>query len=331
MRRLSLLIAPALALASSLAHAQVEPGSRAQAIGAYTALANDIYGVYYNPAAAATFNSVRGSIGGLQTQLTGPYSIFDLLNHLPTGTQGQIDFANHFGTAAARIDASTDIGAGFKNFAISVLPFASGISVPYRDPSRQQIGFDYVTVGGQQVPALGSNAVLTGSYGYQLIGTVAHQVGKQVSIGINLKLIEYRPTVVTVGFNGTATGATTSTTKYPATTTFGADIGALYTVLPGLTVGATLRNMIQPVGGFPTVLSTGVAYRFPHSKALVAADLADIGHSATLNLGGEYSFSKLLALRGGIKDGRPTVGLGIGFFNVSYGLTNSYFGVSLGY
>jgi hypothetical protein len=331
MRRLSIGVALALALIPSLLHAQIAPGSRPEAIGAYTALADDIYGVYYNPAAAATFKGFQGSIGGLQTQVTGPYNVFELLSHLPTGTQGDIDFARQFSSAASRIDAAADVGAGYKNFAISVLPFGSGQVIPYRDATRQQIGFDYVTVDGQQVPAAGSNSILTGTYGYQVIGTLAHSVGKQVSVGINLKLIDYVPTVVTVAFDGTANGATTSTTTLHATTTFGADIGALYTVLPGLTVGATLRNVIQPVGGYPTVLSTGVAYRFPHSKALVAVDLANIGQTAQVNLGGELSLTKLVALRAGIKDGRPTIGVGIGLLNLSYGLNQSYFGVSLGY
>jgi hypothetical protein len=332
MRRLSLWGALALALLPpALLRAQIAPGSRPQAIGAYTALANDIYGVYYNPAAPATFSGFQWSVGGLQTQLTGPYSVFDLLSHLPTDTQSDIDFARRFSGAASRLDVAADVGVGYKNFAISVLPFGTGIVTPYRTATRQQIGFDFITVDGQQVPAPGSNAVLTGQYGYQLIGTVAHSVGKQLKIGINLKLIDYVPTTVTVAFNGTTSGATTTTSTFNHTTTFGADVGALYTVLPGLTVGATLRNMIQPVGGYPTVLSTGAAYRFPHTKALVAADLADIGHSATLNLGGEFSLSKLLALRAGINQGRPTIGIGIGFLNLSYGLNQSYFGVSLGY
>src|SRR5579859_5824258 len=103
MRRLSLWAALALALAPSLVRAQVEPGSRAQAIGAYTALANDIYGVYYNPAAPSTFKSLQWGIGGLQTQVTGPYSAFDLLSHLPTDTQSDIDFARRFSNAASRV------------------------------------------------------------------------------------------------------------------------------------------------------------------------------------------------------------------------------------
>jgi hypothetical protein len=146
---------------------------------------------------------------------------------------------------------------------------------------------------------------------------VAHSVSKQLDLGINLKVITYHPAIVTVAFAGTSTGATTSTTTLNPTTTVGADIGALYQLLPGLTLGATLRNLVQPVGGYPTVFSTGAAYRFPHTRALVAADLADIGHTATLNLGGQLTVFQGVRLRAGLLRGRPTVGLGVGIFNVS--------------
>jgi hypothetical protein len=331
MRRLSFWIGLALALSPVLVHAQIAPGASEQAIGAYTALANDIYGTYYNPAAAARFTGPRASIGDFQTQTTGPYSVFDLLSHLPTNTQSDIDFARRFGGAASRIDAAADFGAGFKNFAISVLPFGTGEVVPYKDASRTQVGFDYVTVNGQQVPKAGSTSVLSGNYGYQLIGTVAHSVGKQVDIGINLKVITYHPAFETVVFEGTSGGAATYNNTLNATTTFGADIGALYQLLPGLTLGATLRNLVQPVGGYPTVFSTGAAYRFPHTKALVAVDLANIGHTAQLNLGGQLGLGGGVRLRAGLLDGRPTIGVGVGIFNVSYGLTGSQLGFSLGY
>jgi len=134
-----------------------------------------------------------------------------------------------------------------------------------------------------------------------------------------------------VAFDGTSNGATTTTRSMTPTTTFGADIGALYTVLPGLTVGSTLRNVIQPVGGYPTVLTSGVAYRIPHTHAVVAADLADIGHSATVNLGSEVRLTQLLALRAGINSGRPTVGVGVGPFNISYALNQTHVGFSLGF
>ena len=330
-RMITIMIALALALAPSLCRAQLPPGGRAQAMGAYTALADDIYGVYYNPAGAARFGGLRGSIGDFESRLTGPYNIFDLINHFPNGTQGQIDFARHFSGGVSNLEISSDFGVGFKNFAISVLPFATGQVVPYKNVARTQIGFDFVNVGGQQVPVAGSNAVLTGTYGYQVIGTFAHNVGNRLSVGVNLKLIDYLPTVVTVGFNGSANGGTTTTTSMTPTTTFGADIGALYTVLPGLTVGSTLRNVIQPVGGYPTVLTSGVAYRIPNTRAVVAADLANIGHTTTLNLGSELRVANAVALRAGINSGRPTVGVGVGPFSLSYALNQTHVGFSLGF
>jgi len=130
MRRSILWIALVLALSPSLVHAQLGPGSRAEAIGAYTALANDIYGCYYNPAAAAGFTGVRGSIGDFESQVSGPYNIFDLIGNLPTDTQSQINFARQFSSAPAQGEVSSDVGAGFKNFALSVLPLRAARSSP---------------------------------------------------------------------------------------------------------------------------------------------------------------------------------------------------------
>src|ERR1051325_6184070 len=93
-----LVLATTLLLAANQTQAQLGIGGRPLALGgAYTAISDDVYAPYWNPAGVANLKGFRASLSSVQLRITGPNNLFDLFNHFPSDTQGQIELVRRFG------------------------------------------------------------------------------------------------------------------------------------------------------------------------------------------------------------------------------------------
>jgi hypothetical protein len=325
-------------LCASSCRAQIGVGARALGMGgAYTAIADDVYASYWNPAGVAGLRGVHASIPNLNARLAGPIKADTLLNHFPSSTAGQIQLAQRAGTSITQADVSGDIALAFPRFALTFLPFATGQVIPRN--ANGGVGFHYLNFQGTQVPEPGSQADINTAIGFQTMATFAVPTDAHTSAGLNLKLTNYQPTNINVSFDGTTAKLPVRTTTGRPTLGFGADAGALWRATPEVSVGATLRDFIRPnvrqngMEVSPTNLTLGAAYRSRNHRLLVAADVAEIGSGRTaFNFGGEVSLHRYLQARAGVYQGRPTFGAGIGpIFNVAFGANNTLLGVSLGF
>lgn len=327
----------ACSFASLSAQAQLGVGARALGMGgAFTAVADDASAPYWNPAGQALQRGFHVALPNINARLTGPITASDLFDHFPSSTQGQLNFLQRAGTGVTRADASGFVSLGTTHFAISFLPFATGTVTPSSPGSPGS--FVYTNLAGQQIPVAGSQAVLNANVAFQTAFTLASKTDKQTAAGLNLKVINYQPTMVVATYNGTNVGnsGTINTTTGAVTVAFAADAGVLYKATPKLTLGATLRNFIRPNAGnfLPTRLSLGAAYRSTKRHLLLAADLDEIGSAgqSRLNLGVEYAPHRYFAARAGLYRGLPTLGVGIGpYVNVAYGPNNTLLGIALGF
>ena len=316
---------------------QLGVGARALGMGgAYTAVADDVYAPYWNPAGIATLRGVHAALPNVNARLAGPITADTLLNHFPSDTSSQIAFARRAGGGITQADVSGDVALAGPHFALSFLPFAVGQEVP-RNASGG-IGFRYINFAGMQVPEPGSQADTNAVIAFQTAATFAAKTDARTSAGLNLKLTNYQPTNINVRFNGTSLNLPVTTTTGHTVLGVGADAGVLYHFLPGVTVGATLRDFVRPdvrqngMEVSPTTLTLGAAYRTRNRRLLVAADVANLGSGTSLNLGVEASVTRYLQARAGVYRGRPTLGLGIGpYLNVAYNPDQALVGVSLGF
>ena len=316
---------------------QLGVGARALGMGgAYTAVADDVYAPYWNPAGIATLRGIHAALPNVNASLAGPISADTLFSHFPSSTSSQIAFARRAGTGITQADVSGDAALAGPHFALSFLPFATGQEVP-RNASGG-VGFRYINFAGMQAPEPGSQADTNAVIAFQTAATFATKTDARTSAGINLKLTNYQPTNINVRFNGTNFSLPVTTTTGRTTLGFGADAGVLHHVTRDITVGATLRDFFRPdvrqngMEVSPTTLTVGAAYRTRNRRLLVAADVANIGSGTSLNLGAEVSVVRYLQARAGVYRGRPTLGLGIGpYFNVAYNPDQALVGVSLGF
>lgn len=327
------LILSVLTISAVPASAQLKVGARALGLGgAYTGVANDIYGTVWNPAGITQLRGFRASLFNAQATISGPDDLFGLIENFPTDTNSQIEFAKRYANGIANIQTTGHFGVGAKNYALTILPFANGTVTP-RD-ANGNIGFGFVNFNGQQVPAPGSTATIAARYGFQAIATIGHSLNAKTRIGTNLKLINTTPTSLLVAYNANNTAIVSTTTDGPTSNYFAMDFGVLHQPSDNLTLGASLQNFVGPdrADVAPVRLSVGAAYR-PRAKGwLVAADLDDIGGRTRLNFGAEYDW-KGYAIRGGVYRGKPTIGLGLfnNVFNVAYAPDATLLSVSLGF
>lgn len=326
-----LALAAVLGLGTAPVQAQLAVGGRPLALGgAYTAIADDAYAPYWNPAGVANIRRFRASLTSLQIRTTGPNNLFDLLNHFPSDTQSQIEFVQRFGRGNSTADASINVGASMKGFAVTVIPYASGLVSP-----NNGAGFTYVnTPAGQSVPVAGSTGVINGSYGFLTLLTASTRTSARTTAGMNFKILTQQTTNLGVTFTDNLGSAAVTNTTGPNTTAFGIDLGVLHQAAKDVTVGATLQNFIRPGSSdlFPTRLNTGIAY-YPVRNLIFSADLSIDGVNSTyLNLGAEYSLGSAFAVRAGLFQGQPTIGLGLfGFLNIAYSPNDSIFGIGLSF
>lgn len=307
------------------AEAQLGVGSRPLGLGgAYTAVADDIYAPFWNPAGVASLRGFRASLTNVQLRTTGPNNIFDLMDHFPSDTDSQIELVRRFGKGNSVANASANFAISAKGFALTVVPFADGLISP-----NNGAGFTYVTTPtGDRVPAAGSVGVINGGYGFLAILTASTRTDRRTTAGVNLKLLNQQSTNINVTFTDNLGNATVVDTTNPNTSGFGMDLGVLYESSKTTTVGASLQNFIRPSNDdrFPTRLNAGIAYR-PFANFVAAADLSIDGISdAHLNLGAEYSFGRAFTLRTGVFEGQPMLGLGLfNILNVAYSPNNTIF------
>lgn len=326
-----LALAAVLGLATTPVQAQLGVGGRPLALGgAYTAIADDAYAPYWNPAGVANISRFRASLSSLQVRTTGPNNLFDLISHFPSDTQGQIELARRFGRGNSTADASVNIGASMKGFAVTVIPYASGLVSP-----NNGAGFTYVnTPFGESVPAAGSTGVINGSYGFLTLLTASTRTSERTTAGMNFKILTQQTTNIGVTFTDNLGNATVTNTTGPNSTSFGIDLGVLHQLSQNATVGATLQNFIRPGSSdvFPTRLNLGAAY-YPLRNLIFSADLSMDGVNTTyLNLGAEYSLGRAFALRAGLYQGQPTIGVGLfGFLNVAYSPNDTIFAVGFSF
>jgi hypothetical protein len=142
----------------------------------------------------------------------------------------------------------------------------------------------------------------------------ARQMSEKISLGIGLKYISQEL------YEEKASG-------------FAFDFGGLYQDSENLTYGLSLQNVggeikfIEEGDPLPLNLKLGAAYKFPEKDLTLALDLNFPSYKKSrINIGVEYWFKELLALRGGLKSGYdlPEVSFGLGFRYESFLLDYAY-------
>ncbi len=324
----------ALTLLPLSASAQLKVGARALGLGgAFTAVADDLYGTVWNPAGITQLRGFHASLFNAQAAISGPDDLFGVINHFPTDTNSQIEFAKRYANGIARIETTGHFGLGIKNYAITVMPFANGTVTP-RDAAGN-IGFGFVNFNGQQVPAPGSTATVGARYGFQVMATIGHELTPKTRIGTNLKLINTTPYTFNVAYNANNTAVVSTTVNGPTSNHFAMDFGVLHQVNESFTLGASLQNFVGPQREdiAPVRLSLGGAYHpLDRKNVLVSADLDDIGGKTRLNFGAEYLFGKSFAVRGGVYRGKPVIGVGLfNAVNLTYAPDSTLLSVSIGF
>ncbi len=203
----------------------------------------------------------------------------------------------------------------------------------------------YVTYGEQQaMDDEGNEGVIFHSY--EIIPSLAYgaTIGENLGVGLNLKFIYtfLAPASATVeGIEGSGT-------------TFAADFGALWKLMDGRwNVGGALQHIgpriayidEQQKDPLPRNLKVGTSYKLlsdemneltvsvDYNKSLIIVEeIADQTVGVVLNVGAEYRYYDLLALRGGYvydKDGSVTdfsfgMGLKFGNFEVDFAQVPQY-------
>ncbi len=200
----------------------------------------------------------------------------------------------------------------------------------------------YLTYGEQQATTPDDSTPFATFHSYEVIPSIAYgaMLGENIGIGINLKFIyvDLAPAEVTVeGQNGSGT-------------TFAADFGALWKLMDGRwNVGGTVQHVGPKIAyideeqkdPLPRNLKVGTSYRLlsdemneltvsaDFNKSLVIVeDIADPTLGVVLNVGAEYRYYDLFALRGGYvydEDGEIkdfAFGMGLSYRNFSFDIAN---------
>lgn len=330
--RILVLVLGLILIITCAVNAQMPVNARAIGLGgAYTAVADDVFGCYWNPAGVNNLGSIKVGVINPHASVRGEKQFTNLINNFPSGTTAQIDLIKDFGNENTSASIANQITVGAHGWAISVVGFANGLISPNGGE-----GFDWVsTPGGGRVPAEGSFGDISGNYSYMLMGTMARRVAEKTDVGVNLKYINGRFGNTHIEFTNDLGGATVFENWGNDKSGVGLDVGAINRITPDLNVGATIFNVIQPKGfkdSYKRTLNIGAAYqpKILGNKLLAAVDLQDIfDGQPKLRVGAEFKISKGLALRTGIFKRSFTIGLGIGKLGIVYSPNKSLSGFSL--
>jgi hypothetical protein len=119
----------------------------------------------------------------------------------------------------------------------------------------------------------------------------------------------------------------------------GVDLGALYQVMPNLSIGLSMLNLAGPTvklrdteESFPLEFRTGLATSFLGGRGLVSAEIDQItGQGVRLRAGSEYWVQPAIGLRVGYDERYPTGGFSYRFargLQLDYGLTDHELGIN---
>lgn len=200
----------------------------------------------------------------------------------------------------------------------------------------------YLTYGEQQATTADDPNPFTTFHSYEVIPSIAYgaALSENLAIGINLKFVyvDLAPAEVTVeGQQGSGT-------------TFAADLGVMWRLMDGRwNVGGTIQHVGPKIAyideeqkdPLPRNLKLGTSYRvlsdemneltvsFDYNKSLVIVeDIVDPSLGVVLNVGVEYRYYDLFALRGGYvydEDGEIkdfAFGMGLKYKNVAFDVAN---------
>ena len=200
----------------------------------------------------------------------------------------------------------------------------------------------YLTYGEQQATTPEDSTPFATFHSYEVIPSIAYGalLGDNLGIGVNLKFIyvDLAPAEVTVeGQQGSGT-------------TFAADFGALWKLMDGRwNVGGAVQHVGPKIAyideeqkdPLPRNLKVGTSYKVlddemneltvaaDYNKSLVIVeDIADPTQGVVLNVGAEYRYYDLFALRGGYvydEDGEIkdfSFGMGLSYRNFSFDVAN---------
>jgi hypothetical protein len=314
--------------------------------GAYTAVAQGAQGAYWNPAGVARQARLDVDLLSFQARIDGPGDLSDLVDNLPTDEDKAADLAQKFSSGVTDVEVTGLLGAAGRHFALGVLGFANGAITPRDKDGNIGITFHTDPETGEDIPDEGSNATFAGGAAYSVMGTYGatytglpampgQPTPPPVDWGINLKLATGRSVDAFAQWNGTDTDADTESNVGDWQTKLGADVGLLYDVRPDVTIGAMWRNLVRPkVPGMDSesAVSVGAAWRPLGTNTLVAADVAGIGQNTELNVGAEWKPVSSFAVRGGLRNGKPVIGVGLGgFISVAYQLDSDMISVGGGF
>jgi hypothetical protein len=119
----------------------------------------------------------------------------------------------------------------------------------------------------------------------------------------------------------------------------GVDLGAIYEVMPNVSVGLSMLNLAGPSiklrdteESFPIEFRTGLATSFLGGRALVSAEIDQIsGQGVRLRGGSEYWMQPSIGLRVGYDDRYPAGGFSYRFargLQIDYGITDHDLGIN---
>jgi len=201
------------------------------------------------------------------------------------------------------------------------------MSLLYGQPTRLGVfagAFSYYTAGDIELIDLdGNESTVKAEQDYVVVAGFAHQVLKNLPMGINLKVVSSRLVEAK-----TATG-------------FAVDLGTLYRPpLEGLVIGLAVRNLgtrlkfIDEGDSLPLKICLGSAYERPfgNQKILVSVDLPFLVYEEKITpaVGFEFDWREVVQGRVGYKFNSDDTGLalGMGFtyqryiINYAFGLAN---------
>jgi len=302
-------------LATTSCFAFIKPGTKAMGMGgAFTAVADDLSSVYWNPAGITK---------------TG---YFDLDISLAMGGENTEDFENLYNLYQAVENEDYDAAeklAGEINAPLGLAPtFTIGISFFKRIAISGGFQADFSVTKFQEDTDESGKYIEIEDIETALVPvylSFARKVTENLTLGLNAKYIQagrhhshfkiYEEDIQKI-YDETA----------QSDPTFSFDIGALYQRKgSAFTLGVMVENLLEPELKFSEELGSmtlsrkiniGVAYQ-PFSLLTLAADVHNLTDDPTFHFGGEMDL-KLIKLRAGLNDGDLSLGAGLNLllFNI---------------
>lgn len=254
--------------------------SRSEAMGrAYTAVVNNPEAAFYNPAASTTMQARTVDLSLRSLSLDRSFAYVGFATSIKPGSD-----ADSTATGARR-------------------PLEGGLALSWITASVSDIeGRDF---DGEKFGTYSNNQHIVSF-------TFALRVHPRLALGISGRLFWNR-------FPGLANDGSTISAR-----TFGIDAGALFTVTEGVWIGGAFKNLRSSFSWnseklysrgtvtnhpFPRIWRIGAATTRLHKKLLLAADLESSDRQdPQVYVGSEVYLLPQITLRGGIRDGSPTLG-----------------------